>query len=119
MCGRYANLRVELRERLEFPNGKVGSPKLLEDRFGDVSPEERGRLSRLVLGALPKHQRDATTDWIAKRAKKDKVDPAVAELLVFYAVGHHATTNGTSIEEMVGAIVAQKSAAGVFLPANA
>jgi hypothetical protein len=119
MCARFSNLRVELRERLEFPNGKVGSPKLLEERFGDVSPEERGRLSRLVMGALPKGQREVTTDWISKRAKKDKVDPAVAELFVFYAVGHHATSEGTSIEKMVGAIVAQKSAAGVFLPANA
>lgn len=120
MCARLENVKTKHRAHLVFPNGAAGSPQKLEERFGDILPDERGRLSRKVLDAIPPHERDAITTWVKKKTSVDEtprpgpVDPALIELFVFYAVGHHATAKNTSINEMVGVIVAQKSA-GVIL----
>lgn len=109
MCARFENLRAERRENLEFPNGSRGSPKQLEERFGDIPPHERGFLSRSLLGAIPPEQRVEIGAWASRMAKSDKVDPGLKELLVFYAAAQ-AARPGQRVQDVIAHVVTQRSA---------
>lgn len=123
MCARIQNLKSKHRTRLEFPHGGTCNPQELESHFGDITPAERGTLSRTVLNALPRQEREAIGIWVNRKASHDDMpkhgptDPALQELLVFYAISHHARSNQKTVRDTVANIVDQRSAVGIILRA--
>lgn len=117
MCEKIVNVKKSIRDRSHLPNGEVVSLNELDTKFGDISSEERGMLSRKVLGALPKDELRQLNEWIETRTNARPVSLPFKELMTFFAVSHAALKVAEgSVTNLVETIVAQKSGAGIFLP---
>jgi hypothetical protein len=117
MCFRITNLHRDHRRWTELPNGARASPQELDARFADVPPEERGRMSRLVLASIPKEQRTRLKDWAGTLTKARPIPDGHLELLVFLAMCH-ATRQPSSVHATVNLIVVKQSCAGIILREN-
>lgn len=99
---------------MRFADGSVGSPSNLDSRFSDVPREERGRLSRMVLNAIPQNEKDKIWTWARTKTKAQQVELGLIEYLIFLAIGK-ATPENKTIHSTYSDVIAKRTCVGAIL----
>ncbi len=114
MCYGITNVPKKHRDGTILPIGARASLALLNSEFADVPPEERGRLSRLVLASVPPSQRTRIKRWAESMTNARPVPDGYVELLVFLALCH-ATKKPNTVHVVVNQIAVNENAIGIIL----
>jgi|GEM_PF-3617874 hypothetical protein len=116
MCHELVNLARKHRQSTVFPRGHSASPAELDQRFCDVPKDQRGRLSRLVLAAIPPEQKTKLRSWAAAKTNAYPTPDGHVELMLFYAIAD-ATKPPNTVHATVNLICTKQSVAGILLAA--
>ena len=114
MCYGITNVPKKHRDGTILPIGARASLVLLDSEFADVPPEERSRLSRLVLASVPLSQRTRIRRWVETMTNARPVPDGYVELLVFLTLCY-ATKKPNSVHVEVNQIIVDEDAVGIIL----